>query len=368
MFDLAIIGAGPAGATLARLIGKRYRVLLVDKRLLSDGPCRFSTGKCCGGLLAPDAQRMLSELGLGLPRSVLEGPQLFVVRAIDIQQGFERFYQRHYVNMDRQEFDSWLLSMVASDVEIRTNCHFKSYSAEDDFFQLTFRQGDRTYVEKTRILIGADGASSIVRRQMNPGRPFPREYFAIQEWVECQSSLPYFTSIFNKEISDYYCWTIPKGDYMVIGAALHPKENTSEKFGLLKDTLRIKGIQFGKTVWRGGAFILRPMKLTQLFTGKGRIAFIGEAAGWISPSSAEGISYAFRSARALAEALFDEPDGFEKRYRKKTWHLRSNIFLKIMKSPFIFNPTLRKAVMKSGLQTVKPYQPQEGTKAILPVR
>jgi flavin-dependent dehydrogenase len=34
MYDIAIIGAGPAGATLARLIGHRYRVLLVDKRPL----------------------------------------------------------------------------------------------------------------------------------------------------------------------------------------------------------------------------------------------------------------------------------------------------------------------------------------------
>jgi len=87
MFDIAIIGAGPAGATLARLIGKEVRVLLVDKRPFCDAARSFSAGKCCGGLLAPDAQRMLSEFGLGLPRNVLEGPQLFVVKAIDIQQG-----------------------------------------------------------------------------------------------------------------------------------------------------------------------------------------------------------------------------------------------------------------------------------------
>ncbi len=34
MYDIAIIGAGPAGATLARLVAGRYRVLLVDKRQL----------------------------------------------------------------------------------------------------------------------------------------------------------------------------------------------------------------------------------------------------------------------------------------------------------------------------------------------
>lgn len=36
MHDIAIIGAGPAGATLARLIAHRYKVLLVDKRPFGD--------------------------------------------------------------------------------------------------------------------------------------------------------------------------------------------------------------------------------------------------------------------------------------------------------------------------------------------
>ena len=48
---------------------------------------------------------MLSRLGLGLPMSVLEEPQLFVVRAIDIPHRLERYYQRHYINMNRLRFD-----------------------------------------------------------------------------------------------------------------------------------------------------------------------------------------------------------------------------------------------------------------------
>ena len=31
MYDVAIIGAGPAGTTLARLIGDQYKVLLIEK-------------------------------------------------------------------------------------------------------------------------------------------------------------------------------------------------------------------------------------------------------------------------------------------------------------------------------------------------
>ena len=32
MYDMIIVGGGPAGATLARMIGKRYKVLLLEKR------------------------------------------------------------------------------------------------------------------------------------------------------------------------------------------------------------------------------------------------------------------------------------------------------------------------------------------------
>jgi flavin-dependent dehydrogenase len=300
---------------------------------------------------------MLSKLGLGLPKKVLEEPQLFVVKAVDIQQGLERYYQRHYINMDRQKFDRWLLSLIPSGVEIRTNCRLKSYASEDSFFKLTFVQDSKAYVETSRILVGADGATSKVRLQSSSKIPFPKKYFAIQEWVEGDKNFPYFTSLFDPEITDYYSWTIPKGDYLIIGAALHPKQKTSEKFNLLKDKLKRGGFEFGETLWREGAFILRPQNTKQVSTGKGGIALLGEAAGWISPSSAEGLSYAFRSALLLAEALRTTPDGFEKRYYEKTKELRRNIFLKNLKSHFIFNPTLRKTVMRSNLQSMQMYQP-----------
>jgi geranylgeranyl reductase len=353
MYDIAIIGTGPAGATLARLIGERYNVLLIDKRGLIDERGGLPSGKCCGGLLAPDAQKMLSTLGLGLPKGVLEEPQLFVVKAVDIEQGLQRYYQRHYINMNRQKFDCWLLSLVPSGVDIRTKCRLKSYSQEDNAFKITLVKDSKTYVEKTKIVVGADGATSQVRLQSSLNNLFPKQYVAVQEWVEGDNNFPYFTSLFDREITDYYCWTIPKGDYLIIGGAFHPKGKTVEKFKLLKKKLRRFGFEFGKTVRREGAFLLRPVKTQHLSIGAKGIALLGEAGGWISPSSAEGLSYALKSALVLAEILQTTPDGFERRYAEKMRPLRKNIFLKNLKSHFIFNPRLRKAVMKSGLQSMK---------------
>ena len=356
MYDVAIIGAGPAGATLARLISDRYHVLLVDKKQPVDTNSDDFSGKCCGGLLAPDAQGMLSKMGLGLPKSVLVDPQLFVVRAIDVRQRTERYYQRYYINMNRMRFDSWLLSMVPPGVDIRLGCRFKSYETAGDSVSIKLVQNGKIQIEQARILVGADGASSRIRKQAIGRRPFPKFYFAIQEWVKADGQLPYFSTLFDPEITDYYCWTIPKEDFLVIGAALHPKHNIPDRFGLLKEKLKDNGLGFGKVIRREAAFILRPTKLEQLSTGTESVALLGEAGGWISPSSAEGLSYAFRTALILAEVLKKSPDDFQQRFRQKTEMLRRNIFIKNLKSHFIYGSLLRNIVMKSGLQSMRIYK------------
>jgi len=355
-YDVAIIGAGPSGATLARLIADSFKVLLVDKRQLTNHPQNISLGKCCGGLLAPDAQAMLSKMGLGLPKSVLAEPQLFVVRAIDTHQNLERYYQRYYINMNRLKFEQWLLGMVPSSVDIRLDCRFKSYQLENSRFKLNLLQHGTAHIEHAAILIGADGASSAVRKQAVPHHTFPKKYLAIQQWLEADTKLPYFSTIFDPEITDYYCWTIPKQDSLIIGAALHSSPDVSNKFELLKNKLKDYGFRFGKTTRRQAALILRPVNTKQISTGTKSIALLGEAAGWISPSSAEGLSYAFNSALILAQVLRKTPKNFESRYYQKTKKLRRNIFLKNIKSHFIYTPWLRKMVMTSGIQSMQVYK------------
>ena len=79
-FDAAVIGAGPAGAVFAAALAERCpqkRILLIDGQT-------ETRKKPCGGLLAPDAQKVLASLGLTLPNAVLADPQIFAVDTLDL--------------------------------------------------------------------------------------------------------------------------------------------------------------------------------------------------------------------------------------------------------------------------------------------
>ncbi|MDF2614063.1 MAG: hypothetical protein K0S71_1849 [Clostridia bacterium] len=353
MYDIAIIGAGPAGSNLARLIGDKYKVLLIDKRDLENENSKSLPNKCCGGLLAPDAQKMIARLGLGIPKDILVDPQLFAVRTIDLTNNLERLYQRFYYNMDREKFDRWLVSILPTRVDKKFNSIFKNFSEIPGGYEMRYIYNGQEISAKTRVIVGADGASSRLRNSISNNLNIPEKYISIQEWFECPCQIPYFTAIFDEEISDFYSWIIPKENYLLLGSALRPRDNTREKYDILKTKLTQLGFNFNNKIKTEGAYIYRPKKISQLYVGRDGIALVGEAAGAISPSSAEGISYALKSSLYLAQSLEEGIDGFLDRYAERIKDIKLNLLIKNLKSPAMYNPFLRQLAMKSGLQSIK---------------
>jgi len=146
--------------------------------------------------------------------------------------------------------------------------------------------------------------------------------------VDSRLTEPFF--IFDDEITDYYCWLIPKDDGVEIGAALSPyrARETFEKFKRkVSDKLGITG-----TGELQSAIILRPESAKDFILGKNSVFLCGEAAGLISPSSAEGISYALLSGKYCAEVFNSHKKNQLSLYKKKCKPILERLKNKIDKS------------------------------------
>lgn len=169
-YDVVIAGAGPAGcAVAARLVqqhpGRATRILVLDRY-------RFPRDKPCGGGLTGHADRAMAALGLKL-----EVPHV-AVRQAEVRYGDlsrQVALGRPVQVVRRREFDASLLRQVrARGVAV----------VEGEAVQGFARDGGRVVVQtsrrqlRSRVLVGADGAASVVRKQLASGvRQRPHRLF-----------------------------------------------------------------------------------------------------------------------------------------------------------------------------------------------
>ena len=341
-YDAVIVGAGPAGSTLARLLPGDWRILLIDGR----GP----GGKPCGGLLAPDAQKALARFDLTLPKAVLVDPQIFSVKTIDVQSGLVRWYPRTYLNVNRDAFDSWLIGLLGDNVQVvRGRCAGVEHVG--DGYQVRIRECGREWLAESPLVVGADGAASAVRRCLYPALR-TRRYVAIQQWFGAGAAAvnPFYSCIFDPLATDCCSWSIHKDGMLILGGAF-PAKGCRAAFEAHKKRLTRFGFDLEQPVRTEACVVLRPVGPRSFETGRQGAYLVGEAAGFISPSSLEGISSAMRSAEALADSL-QKADPAQA-YRRATWKLRVKLMMKNLKCPFMYVPALRRLVMRSGLTALR---------------
>ena len=295
MFDVAVVGGGPAGATVAEEMARRGRsVVLID---------RAGRIKPCGGAIPPRLVRDFAIPDAQLCARIASA-RMVSPRGVRVDMPINGGYVGI---VDREVFDEFLRARAAKHGALRKTGTFTALTRGDDgIAEVHFTSDEGADCVRARMVVGADGANSAVGRQTVPNFKSGKFVFAYHEIVEApvkadESYDPTRCDIYydGSMSPDFYSWIFPHGGKMSIGTGSANKGFSLR--GAITDLRRRTGLDDLQTIRREGAPI--PLKPLKRWDNARDVLLVGDAAGVVAPASGEGIYYAMASARFAAEAI-----------------------------------------------------------------
>ncbi len=324
-YDVVIVGAGAAGCLLVGELDSNLSVLLIDYRAMP-------RKKACSGIIVNEAHELLESKSP--PKEIFFEPKELDMVYWDWNNDLKKTTKKAFWNSDRKKLDQWLYARLGEreSVSVLEKTKLLDFfpTVDKSFLVLVLEINGTVRTILAKYLVGCDGALSTVRTKISPHK--------IPYYVAIQENLPNVTLkdayfIFDSEVTDFYGWVIPKGKLVEVGVAVSP-HNSKQKFELFKKKVKERfGISGDGEI--DSAIVLRPNSLNEITLGKDHILLCGEAAGLISPSSAEGISYALRSGKFCADALNKKFKNALPEYKENCKPLLERLSKKFAKSALI---------------------------------
>lgn len=308
--DVIVAGAGPAGSTAAKLLADRgYSVLLVDR-------ANFPRHKTCASWINRLAFDRFTYLN-GHLTDLVENPfygVAFYDRPVERDARYLESKPSGYLSL-RSKFDDGLRRIaVSAGARFQGGCAVIGLHEERDGVRVRLADGREV---AGRIVIGADGASS--RVAVKAGL---RNGWKPQDYVICANTdipfSPEKISAFYGERSPFriyleyngiqgYGWVFPKKRHICvgIGALLKDSRVIRPLYRRFFQDLRERNHIPADTPEEKVYFDIDPVggvyRTPSLV--RGRVMLIGDAAGFVSGSTGEGIYPGMASAEVAVELV-----------------------------------------------------------------
>ena len=316
-YDVLIAGAGPAGASAAaHLAGAGLKVALVDQQA-------FPRDKVCGDFVGPVALLELRRLGVTrqpayrrtniIHRAAvhLDG-RLMINSLMPEVPGLPT----HGAVIPRMTLDAWIVAAAqAAGAHLIENCRVKGYAVDAGGVTVTGEQRGVSKSWRARLLIGADGSSSLVARLLHgqTGSPDNRIIAVRAYYEDVRGPADQCDLYFSSDSFPGYYWLFPTSETTAnvgVGMLVETLPPPSEHLAALLERLVEQDPAFSQRIGRGrrlgkiSGWPLTTYDPASPITAE-RVLLTGDAAGLINPLNGEGIQYALLSGRWAAETVLE---------------------------------------------------------------
>lgn len=289
VFDVVIVGAGPAGSTCAAFCAQAgLRTLLLERE-------KFPREKVCGDCLNPSCWPVLRRLGVfervrALPHGKLDAVEFIAIGGrkilVDLPQGDES-----EIAIKRSLFDQLLMTRateLGAGVRDVTTVSAIEKTAPD-----SWKLDLGNEMIEARILVAADGRNSTVARLRNLSSRPARERVALQSHIPLPEN--FGNRVALQFLPEGYSGQAPVNDHELnlclvgVPASISSLRVWAEKhFGIAPDHQ-----------WR----TITPLTRAAIAPAHGNLFLIGDAARVVEPFTGEGIYYALRGGELASHAI-----------------------------------------------------------------
>lgn len=319
VYDILIIGSGPAGATTARFAAKKgLKVLLVDKRQELGAPVQ-----CSGAVSRHALEEALVAIDPEFIHEAIFGFGIYNQQGQSTVIDYRQIKPDEYGTgegrnplgyvVDRRRFDRYLMTQAErAGAEVWLKTEGLGYeTTKNGHCEVQLRRFNRNLTIKTKVLVGADGLQSQVGKWAGLRTHIPLRNLAgclqfIVDGVETSGLLEIITG--HRWAPGGYAWVFPKGNgYAEIGLGVIGTMTSRNAQWYLDQFIKQSFFRerFNKMrileIQGGGVPLAAPLR-TQYADN---LVLVGDAARHVNPITGGGIHTALNSGRIAGEFLVE---------------------------------------------------------------